>query len=112
MRLINLCPHPVCILHADGAKTVIAQSGVARVAVDYRIAGTVEVDQRPVEIIEGVYGDVTGLPEPAPDCRYLVSHMVRMALPQRADLLSPANMVRDEQGNILACRMFEATRPI
>jgi hypothetical protein len=34
--------------------------------------------------------------------------MVRMALPQRRDLLSPANIVRDTQGNILACRMFES----
>lgn len=108
MKLINLCPHPVCVKHADGTETIIPQSGLARVSVDYRETGSVPVEGRPVPLIQGVYGEVDGLPAPAAGCLYLVSHMVRMALPQRADLLSPANIVRDAQGNILACRMFEA----
>ncbi|MES2692305.1 MAG: hypothetical protein V4773_02455 [Verrucomicrobiota bacterium] len=107
MTLVNLCPHPVCILHEDGSKSVLPQAGVARVGVDYRSGGTVEVEGKPVQIIQGVYGEVVGLPEPGAECFYLVSHMVRMALPKRRDLLSPANMVRDGEGNILACRMFE-----
>jgi hypothetical protein len=89
-------------------ESLIPQSGVARVSVSYRMANTIEVDQHMVRVIEGVYAGVIGLPEPAADCLYIVSHMVRMALPRRRDLLSPADEVRDENGNILACRMFEA----
>jgi len=107
MKLTNLCPHPICILHADGTETVIPQSGMARIAVSYREVASVRLGQQDVRVIEGLYGEVVGLPAPAPDCCYLVSHMVRMALPQRRDLLSPADIVRDGKGNILACRMFE-----
>lgn len=110
MKLVNLCPHPVCVRHADGSESVIAQSGTARVAVSYREAQTVDVEGRAIRVIEGVYGDIVGLPAPEPGCFFLVSHMVRMALPQRRDLLSPADIVRDAHGNILACRMFEMNR--
>lgn len=108
MKLVNLCPHPVCVKHADGTESIIPQSGLARVAVAYREAGTVPLEGHAVPLIQGNYGGVEGLPDPVPDCAYLVSHMVRMALPQRRDLLSPANIVRDDRGNILACRMFES----
>jgi hypothetical protein len=111
MKLVNLCPHPVCVKHADGTETIIPQSGLARVSVAYRENGAVEVAGRPVPLIQGVYGGVEGLPEPEAGTCYLVSHMVRMALPRRLDLLSPANIVRDQQGNILACRMFESNLP-
>lgn len=109
MKLINLCPHPVCVRHDDGTETVIPTSGNARIAVAYRDAAAVDLDGHAVRVIEGVYGNATGLPDPVTGHFYLVSHMVRMALPSRRDLLSPADIVRDQQGNILACKMFEAT---
>lgn len=108
MKLINLCPHPICLRHGDGTETVIPQSGNARIDVSYRDSNAIEVEQHSVRVIKGVYGAVTGLPEPVEGCLYVVSHMVRMALPQRRDLLSPADIIRDSDGNILACRMFEA----
>ena len=108
VKLVNLCPHQVSVKHSDGTETVIPQSGVARVAVSYQDAGTIPLGAHAVQVIKGVYGEVTGLPDPTSDCFFVVSHMVRMALPQRKDLLSPADIIRDAQGNILACRMFEA----
>jgi hypothetical protein len=108
MKLVNLCPHQVSVKHSDGTETTILQSGVARVAVSYQDAGNVILGDHTVRVIKGIYGAVTGLPDPEKDCYFIVSHMVRMALPQRGDLLSPADLVRDAQGNILACRMFES----
>ena len=35
---------------------------------------------------------------------YIVSQLVKSALPNRSDLLVPAEMVRDEKGAILGCR--------
>jgi hypothetical protein len=60
-----------------------------------------------VPLLRGTYGDVTGLPEPAPDTIYIVSAMVRMALPDRKDLASPAGLVRDASGNITGCEALE-----
>jgi hypothetical protein len=37
---------------------------------------------------------------------YLVSQPVKSALPSRKDLLVPAEVVRDEKGNIIGCRSF------
>lgn len=109
MKLVNLCPHPISLRHPDGTETVIPSEGNARVSVNYRQARTIELGGHAVPVIEGKYGDVAGLPEPVGGCIYIVSHMVRMALPKRADLWSPADMIRDASGTVVACRMFEAT---
>jgi hypothetical protein len=37
---------------------------------------------------------------------YLVSQLVKSALPSRKDLLVPAEIVRDKDGNIIGCRSF------
>lgn len=37
---------------------------------------------------------------------YVVSQLVKSALPSRKDLLVPAEVVRDEKGNIIGCRSF------
>ncbi len=109
MKLVNLCPHPISLRHPDGTETVIPSEGNARVSVNYRQARTIELGGHAVPVIEGQYGEVAGLPEPADGSIYIVSHMVRMALPGRADLWSPADMIRDASGTVVACRMFEAT---
>lgn len=111
MKFVNLCPHPIAVRHPDGTETVFPSQGNARVSVAYRQAQTVELGGHAVPVIEGKYGAVIGLPEPEPGCIYLVSHMARMALPQRRDLWSPADLIRDAQGNVVACRMFEVTEP-
>lgn len=109
MKFVNLCPHAIAVRHPDGTETVFPSVGNARVSVAYRQAHTVELAGHAVPVIEGSYGEVVGLPPPKPDCIYLVSHMARMALPHRRDLWSPADLIRDPQGNVLACRMFERT---
>lgn len=40
------------------------------------------------------------------DTYYLVSQLVKSALPSRKDLLAPDEVVRDEKGNIIGCRSF------
>lgn len=39
-----------------------------------------------------------------PAIYYIVSQLVKSALPDREDLLVPAEVVRDEQGHIIGCR--------
>ena len=59
-----------------------------------------------IPLIEIEYGEVVDLPEPKDGVLYIVSHMLRAALPERKDLVSPGELIRDKEGNIIACKNF------
>ena len=61
----------------------------------------------PLPLVVGTYGAVTGLPELHPGVLLIVSALVRTALPDRKDLASPVDVIRDEKGVILGCRALE-----
>ena len=46
---------------------------------------------------------VTGLPEPQEGVIYLTSTLVAQAVPDRTDVLVPADLRRDEAGRIIGC---------
>ena len=50
-----------------------------------------------------VFGEPEGLPDFVEGTFYIVSQLVKSALPQRNDLLVPAEVVRDSEGNIIGC---------
>jgi len=57
------------------------------------------------------YGRVEGLPEPETGVLYLVSAVVRAAVPGRADVASPGDLVRDGEGNVIGCRHLILNAP-
>lgn len=95
-ELINLTPHSIKVI---GVGEIPASGLVARVSMktepDAVIAGF------PTSYTE--YGDVENLPE-IEGVSFIVSKMVRDACPDRADLFYPAELVRDETGNIIGCK--------
>jgi len=123
--IINMTPHPVNILTESGSLT-IPSSGQIRLAA--KTVQDVPIDGVPTT--RTVFGDPEGLPEPSwacpccgavgpevnfngvtPCCEsgpvgvfFIVSQLVKSALPTRADLLVPAEVVRDDQGRIIGCR--------
>lgn len=100
--IINLTPHVVNILDYMN----IPPSGtVARVSV------VMEPVLGKEFIVEGEYGKVYGLPDEVYDVLYIVSTMVRLARPDRQDIVSPAMLVRDEKGQIIGCRALERNNP-
>jgi hypothetical protein len=62
-----------------------------------------------VPTVVGVYGAIEGLPglDLKIHVNYIVSAMVRNALPGRLDLVSPADFVRDAAGKIMGCKALE-----
>jgi hypothetical protein len=103
MKLINLTP-----LEINLCGTKIAASGKeARVAVTRAIVETAEICGMFVLIGTDTVGEVTGLPEPVEGVGYIVSLMVRKALPQRKDIYSPADYLRDSGGKIIGCGSFD-----
>lgn len=62
-----------------------------------------EVDGIP--LVMTAFGAVSGLPGPQEDTLYIVSLLVKQAV-QRQDVVSPGEIVRDANGNIVGCKNF------
>ena len=99
MTIKNYTPHPVNIIGSNGT-TTIPSTGLIR------LQATTVADE-PINGIPTSYtafGEPEGLPPYEEGTYYIVSQIVKSALPERADLLVPAEVVRDEAGNIIGCR--------
>ena len=99
--IINMTPHPIIIISSKGERKIeIPSTGLIRLKAETVPAG--EVDGVPLTRTE--FGEPEGLPEYQEDGFIIVSQLVKTALPLRKDLLVPAEVVRDEKGNIVGCR--------
>lgn len=100
----NLTPHPIHVVDADGNVTRTFQSeGLVRLKANTVTAGF-EVDGIPVTTTQ--FGEAEGLPTFQEGTFLIVSQLVKSALPGRKDLVVPAEVVRDPNGNIVGCRSF------
>jgi hypothetical protein len=103
MKIVNLTPHALNVVLADGSIRVIDKSGaIARVATT-RVAGD-DVDGIPTSAT--TFGAVEGLPDAAKDTIYIVSALVASRCAHRADVFAPGELVRDDGGNVIGCRGF------
>ena len=99
MKIINTTPHAINI-----PPLAIPPSGdLVRVSVELTDSGSFAG----VPLVKGHYGKVTGLPPQEEGTLYIVSALVRAALPERTDLASPARMIRDDKGSIIGCEALE-----
>lgn len=99
--ILNYTPHTVNIIDAEGNKIQdFPSQGEARCKQETTSVGTIGN----VPITSTTFGEVTGLPEEKEGTYYIVSRLIRQALPGRRDLLVPNDMVRDEQGRIVGCK--------
>lgn len=121
--LYNLTPHTIRVFSARTGETVaeIPPSGmVARVEkvgshqIDSETVSVPnfgddgEVWEYDIPILTSAAAGVSGLPNEQANVRFIVSATFRAACPDRLDLVSPADLVRDEAGNVIGCRAFEA----
>jgi hypothetical protein hcinC1_00210 len=103
-NMLNRTEHSVKIFNTIGVETpdmVLEQytGEPIRVSYESRKVGVIEG----IDIYKNVYGEVTGLPEFKKGVYYVVSAMVRQALPGRKDLLSPGQLIRNEAGQPIGC---------
>jgi hypothetical protein len=98
-KIINLTPHAVNI----GDRVFPASGQLARVDVSLSPIG----EHDGIPLVCGSYGEVAGLPPQQNGVIYIVSAMVRGAIPHRKDLASPAKLIRDEAGKIIGCTALE-----
>jgi hypothetical protein len=102
MNFVNLTPHLISICNPAGEVVLAlpASGSVARVASSSvsRESG-LGFDFNSVS-----YGEVSGLPDAADGIMLVVSAMVRSALPERKDLASPGELVRNAEGQPVGCK--------
>lgn len=96
-EVVNLTPHAINVV---GYEEIPSSGVVPRVAMQTKVV--VFVAGLPVSSTE--YGKVEGLPEQIEGVSFIVSKMLKDACPDREDLLYPAELVRDEKGNIVGCK--------
>lgn len=102
MEFVNLCPHQIDVIRADGSTVSYVPSGtVARCSQTERVVD--EVDG--IVITTQSFGEITGLPDPVDGTMYIVSRLVAAAVPERHDLVIPGPLVRNpETGQPSGCR--------
>lgn len=110
-KVINMTPHAVRVfLDAEGVKVHTYMPSGKSIRLESETYKVGEIDGIPVTRTR--YGNPIivsdGLSEElyfeAPGVYYIVSAMVANALPNRKDLLVPAEQVRDSEGKIIGCR--------
>ena len=97
----NFTPHPINILDAKNKNIATIEScGQIRLAASTIPAGNHEG----IALTKTVFGDPEGLLGFEAGTLLIVSQLVKSALPERTDLVVPAEVVRDEKGRIIGCR--------
>jgi len=101
MEFVNLTKHEI-VVHSQRGRMVLVPSGVeARVEtenilVEFPTGTTVDIFTQRV-------GEVEFLPEPKEGVGWVVSTQVRLAVPNRGDVFSPGELIRDEKGRPIGC---------
>jgi hypothetical protein len=107
--LKNLTPHALNIFDAEGKNLVVTipPSGqVARCSVKSEKVGEAEG----VDLFAASFGLVEDLPNPEEGTIFVVSMLVRSALPAREDLASPGDLIRDDKGQPVGCKGLNINR--
>lgn len=105
MELVNLTPHPLTIVGADG-EVLLNQAPdgpMARCLEERREVGTISAAGHPIPLREVGFGAVTGLPAPRAGVLYVVSRATAETA-GRDDVVYPDEQVRDKDGRIIGCR--------
>jgi hypothetical protein len=103
MNFINLTPHEIRVNEHifKPAGEVARCKELSKVV--HNLSG--------IELISRTYGRVENLPEPAVQTMYIVSALVRLAVPERLDVVSPGDLIRDDAGNIVGCKNLVMNKP-
>lgn len=114
MTIINLTPHTVNFIGQESIKSFEPSGQVARVSTEYfNIVPDVAFDITGLNFISTEFGEAINLPDEKlnkfgrPEKLYIVSAVLKSACQERKDLIVPADLVRDEKGNVIGCKAFD-----
>lgn len=97
--LLNYTPHRELIYRpADSEPVVLPQHGNVRLVEEYLAGGSLP-NGLPLTWLR--YGLAEALPEPQSGVVYVVSQLVVLAHPERDDLVFPAGLERNDEGDVI-----------
>lgn len=100
IKWVNLTPHRIVIMNEGNQKVIEPSGKICRVKQQNVIVN--RFDDIPIYRYE--YGCVENLPEPEQDTFFIVSRVVLEAIGRsRPDVFSPADVVRDVNGQPIGC---------
>ncbi len=99
--IYNKTPHDVVILTEDikEIQRLKAEKGAVRLGAEVKKVGNIGG----VPITKTTFKEAQGLPAYKEGVYYIVSQLVKTSLPQRKDLLVPAQILRDSKKRIIGC---------
>ena len=101
--IVNKTPHAVNIINEDNKLVRTYEKGDSQIRLAVKIVQDEPlVDGTPTSRTN--FGEPEGLPDFQEGIFYIVSQLVKSALPERTDLLVPAELVRDGNGSIIGCK--------
>jgi len=103
MTLVNLTPHPIDLETTSGEVITVTSSGQARLGEITEDLGVIEVADAAVRRVRITYA-AADLPEEESGFTFIVPALVAQRHPERTDLVYPAQLVRDANGQILYAR--------
>jgi hypothetical protein len=107
VELINLTPHQVDYIAADGTVMSFPCAGLPpRVALRRGAPAHIDVGGFEVTVHTSTVDGPPELPEPRRGVLLIVSRLVAEHAPNRDDLVFPDDLVRDHHGAIIGCRTF------
>jgi len=108
MQIINLTPHKVSVMSTEGEMVHYPPSGVlARLEVERKETADISSLGNMFSVCSPKLGKVVDLPAYKAEITYIVSALVAEAMKEtRPDLLSPGELIRDENGVITGAKGF------
>lgn len=101
-NIINLTPHEIVVINNNNKISFPPSGKIARINTNIIQVG--EIDGIP--LFQSEMTTVTGLPDPSVDTWYIVSMAIRSAMPNRKDILSPGELIRNDNGQPIGCNGF------
>jgi hypothetical protein len=106
-KIINKTPHSVYILGEDLSIVRMFPKSAGMIRVEELVTKTAPIDGVPT--CSTAWGDTVDVPPYTQGVYYIVSQLVKTALPHRKDFLVPKDIVRDSEGGILGCKCLDRT---
>lgn len=103
MKLINLTPHPLTLVGDNGTLTVPPSGQITRLAVTRTACAPVTVEGVTLTVSRPTLGEIVGLPANQPGVILVVSALVA-EVADRADVMSPGELLRDGNGAVVGAR--------
>ncbi len=109
-KLVNLTPHVLNVCNADGqlVTSIAPTAPAARCTTKTSQIG----EQDGIPFFATTFGEILDLPPETENTVFIVSLVVRQAAPDRLDLASPGELIRDDNGQPKGCKGLAMNVPV